>query len=70
MNVSGAQVRAARALLGWSAVKLSEKSKVSLSTIQRWEGGKGEPTEANQAAAQRALEAEGIKFIAGGVIRE
>ena len=35
------QIRAARALLGWSARQLAEKSGVQLTTVQRLERGNG-----------------------------
>jgi len=35
--INGGQVRAARALLGWSQRELSKKSKVAFGTIQRME---------------------------------
>lgn len=39
-ELSAPACRAARAVLGWSAAKLAEKSGVSLPTIQRIESGK------------------------------
>ena len=33
--ISGAQVRAARALLGWTAKELARKANVGISTVQR-----------------------------------
>ena len=35
--ISGAQVRAARALLGWTAKELARKAGVGISTVQRIE---------------------------------
>ena len=51
------QVRAARALLRWSAEDLSRQSSVSLRTIRRAELAEGETsmTTANNAAVRRAL---------------
>ena len=40
-RIFGAQLRAARGLAGWSSRELSEKSGVSVPTIQRIESGKG-----------------------------
>jgi hypothetical protein len=60
-----AQIRAARALLRWSAEDLSSHSTVSLRTIRRAE--LAEPhtalTAANDLAVRRALEAAGVEFI-------
>jgi transcriptional regulator with XRE-family HTH domain len=62
-TISASQVRAGRAFVGWSARELSERSEVSLSTIQRLEAGEL-VTPPNMAAIRRALEAEGIEFAA------
>jgi hypothetical protein len=65
MRISSAQLRAARALLRWSAVDLAEASKVAVSTIRRVEVLEGElpVTAANAAALRNALEAAGVEFI-------
>ncbi len=64
--ITGAQIRAARALIRWSAEVLAEKSKLGVATIRRAEGADGVPsvTEANLAAIQSALEAAGVIFVA------
>jgi hypothetical protein len=61
----GAQMRAARALLRWSALDLAKASKVGVATIRRVEVVDGEisATAANQAALRRALEHAGVEFI-------
>jgi hypothetical protein len=58
-------MRAARALLRWSALDLASASKVGVATIRRAEVVDGEipATLANEAAIRRALEAAGIEFI-------
>jgi transcriptional regulator with XRE-family HTH domain len=65
MVITAAQIRAARAMLRWSANKLAEASGVSLPTIQRMETGEGVPKSItrNVDAVQRALERAGILFI-------
>lgn len=65
MGISSAQLRAARALLRWSAQELAEASKVGVATIRRVEVMEGEipVTSANEAALRNALEAAGIEFI-------
>lgn len=65
-------MRAARALLRWTADDLAQRSKVGLSTIKRTEAAEGPMrlTAANASALQRALEDGGIEFISengGGV---
>ena len=65
MKISSAQLRAARALLRWSAVDLAQASKVGVATIRRVEVMEGQipVTSANEAAIRRALEAAGVEFI-------
>jgi hypothetical protein len=64
-RISSAQLRAARALIRWSALDLAEASKVGVATIRRVEVVDGEIpiTLANEAALRRALEAAGVEFI-------
>ena len=59
------QVRAARALLRWSAEDLSRQSSVSLRTIRRAELAEGRTamTTANNLSVRRALESGGVEFI-------
>src|SRR3954449_11259648 len=64
-NILGAQIRAARALLRWSAADLVRESGVSPATIQRAESvdGKSAMTVANANAIRNALENAGVEFI-------
>jgi hypothetical protein len=64
-KISSAQMRAARALLRWSALDLATASKVGVATIRRVEVVDGEipVTLANEAALRRALETAGVEFI-------
>jgi hypothetical protein len=66
-KISSAQMRAARALLRWSALDLAKASKVGVATIRRAEVVDGEipVTAANEAALRRALEAAGVEFTNG-----
>ena len=58
-------MRAARALLRWSAADLVRQSGVSLATIHRAESidGNSTMTLANATAIRRALENAGVEFI-------
>jgi len=58
-------MRAARALLRWTALDLAHTSRVGVATIRRAEVAEGEipVTLANEAALRRALESAGIDFI-------
>ena len=64
-KISSAQMRAARALLRWSALDLATASKVGVATIRRAEVVDGEipVTLPNEAALRQTLEAAGIEFI-------
>jgi hypothetical protein len=65
MGISSAQLRAARALLRWSALDLAEASRVGVATIRRVEVMDGDipVTSANEAALRKALETGGVEFI-------
>ena len=64
--VSGAQIRAARALLGWTARDLARRAIVSVSTVNLIEGaGFASATREQLAAVQTALQAAGIEFLSG-----
>ena len=60
-----AQIRAARALLHWSAEDLARESAVGLATIRRAENSQNETSmnAPNDLAVRRALEAAGVEFI-------
>lgn len=66
-EVEPRELRAARALLGWSEAKLAQMSKVSLDAVRRIEREQdlGAATGA-RAAVRHALEAAGIVFIGVG----
>ena len=59
------QIRAARALIRWSALELAERSSVGVTTIRRAELTESETklTRVNDQAIRRALEAAGVEFI-------
>jgi len=63
--LTAAQIRAARALLGWSQPALAKESGVSLPTIVRMESqlGPGRSSAANVDAVRRALEKAGVLFL-------
>ncbi|MEM1275116.1 MAG: helix-turn-helix transcriptional regulator [Pseudomonadota bacterium] len=64
------QIAAARALLSWSRQDLSDRAKVSLRTIARFESGEGDITTSKLDRIETTLEDEGIEFIDGGVVLE
>ena len=62
--LSSRQIRAARALLGWSGTDLTEKSGVGITTLRRYELQKGIPS-ANTSVLltlKETLENAGIEF--------
>ena len=59
-----AQVRAARALLGWSQQDLSDKSGVSRIVIARIEQGVSDPRISTVGAVQKALAEAGVTLFA------
>jgi len=63
--IMSAQIRAARALLRWSAVDLARQSSVGVNTIRRAEVAENGTslTVANELAIRRALETAGVEFI-------
>lgn len=59
------QIRAARALLGWSQPQVAKDAGVSAMTVKRAEGSGKPPASADAVAAIRAaLEVAGVEFIA------
>ena len=71
-KITGAQIRAARALIRWSAKELALAAGVGVATISRAEveAGRTTLTAANLKAIKSALEAAGIEFLpqnGGGV---
>jgi transcriptional regulator with XRE-family HTH domain len=63
--LTGAQIRAARALIRWSAEDLARESALGVTTIRRAELTESETsmTTVNDLAVRRALEAAGVMFI-------
>jgi transcriptional regulator with XRE-family HTH domain len=66
-KITGGQIRAARALLRWTAEELAERSKLGIATIRRAEAVDGPIpiTVANADTIVRAFVEVGIEFING-----
>ncbi len=58
------QIRAARALLGWSQQQLADKAIVSLNALARLEKGNVDSRMSTIIAIQKALTKAGIEFLA------
>ena len=67
LKVSIRQIKAARALLGWSQEDLAKQSGVSIPTVKRLEANEGELGGRNETAhkLKTALEQSGIEFTGG-----
>jgi ribosome-binding protein aMBF1 (putative translation factor) len=65
VKLTPGQIKAARALVGWSAEELAQVTALGITTIRRAELAKAETTltAANDLAVRRALETAGIEFI-------
>jgi transcriptional regulator with XRE-family HTH domain len=63
--ITGAQIRSARAALGWSAKLLSERAGVAAKTIMRFEQIDGIPASHSSTlhSVKAVLEGAGIEFI-------
>ena len=63
--LTSAQIRAARALIRWSAEDLAKQCALGITTIRRAElrDSATKLTAANDLAVRRALEAAGVEFI-------
>jgi hypothetical protein len=63
--LTNTQIRAGRALVGWSAAELAGEAALGLATIRRAELAEGRTslTTANDLAIRRALEGAGVEFI-------
>ena len=59
------QVKAARALLGWTQQDLANRSKIGVSTVADFERSERTPVANNLSAIRTTLEQAGIVFIAG-----
>lgn len=62
--VSQRQIRAARALLGWSQQDLADQAILSINAVKRLENGQSDPRLSTITAVQTALEAGGVEFLA------
>ena len=63
--ITNCQIRAARALINWSARELAVKSGVGVATVRRMELAEGIPSSnaKNLELVKRALEQMGVEFI-------
>jgi predicted transcriptional regulator len=61
--ITGLQIRAARALLGWSQQDLADKSLLSETAILKLETGSADSRTSTLVKVRKSLESAGIEFI-------
>jgi ribosome-binding protein aMBF1 (putative translation factor) len=64
--ITSRQVRAARALLGWTQEMLADKALVALTALKRLESHRLQVRADTRDQVRRALEAAGIVFLSSG----
>ena len=71
---SGRQIKAGRALLGWTQEQLSERASLHKNAVKYWEARetiKGQSRDNSATARMRdALNAAGVRFVDGGAVME
>lgn len=63
MSLFPGQLRAGRALIGWSQDRLAAKAKVAKATIANFEAGRRRPYDRTLDDIREALETAGVEFI-------
>jgi len=61
--ITGSQIRAARALLGWSQLDLADKSLLSETAILKLETQRADSRTSTLMKVRKSLEAAGVEFI-------
>jgi transcriptional regulator with XRE-family HTH domain len=64
--ITARQIRAARALLGWSQQQLADKAIISLNALNRLERGEVDPRVSTVTALHKALTGAGVEFLSAG----
>lgn len=65
--VTARQIRAARALLGWSQQQLADRAIVSTNALNRLERGLVDSRASTLSAVEKALVRGGVEFIAADI---
>ncbi|MGD0866505.1 MAG: helix-turn-helix transcriptional regulator [Rhizomicrobium sp.] len=68
--ITACQIRAARALLGWSQQDLADKSVISVNAIRRLETGHVDPRLSTVTAVQKAIVKAGVVLLSNGDMGE
>lgn len=61
--ITGVQIRAARALLGWTQQQLADASIISGTALKQLENGSTNPKMSTVTAVKKTLEDAGVEFI-------
>lgn len=69
MSVTSSQIRAGRALVGWSQHDLASRAHITQVTVANIENDKTAGSRSSLKAIRIALENEGVDFITNGVVR-
>ena len=67
--ITPGQIRAARALVGWTQINLATASGVGEAAIKNIERGSADPRSSTLTAIQSAFEKAGVVFLASGDTR-
>lgn len=68
--VTARQIRAARALLGWSQQDLADKAIVSINAVTRLERNEVDPRLSTVTAVQKAITKAGVTFLSNDTMGE
>jgi transcriptional regulator with XRE-family HTH domain len=68
--ITRAQIRAARALIGWTQIDLAQASGISQVAIKNLERGATDPRASTLAGIQHALDQAGVIFLEPGDTRD
>lgn len=64
--ITARQIRAARALLGWSQQQLADRAIISLNALNRLEREEVDPRVSTLMAVHKALREAGVEFLSAG----
>ena len=67
--ITGEQIKAARALLGWTPYRLAPRAGIGHTLLRQFEAGARVPDEERAARLKSALEEAGVMFTAGEKLR-
>jgi transcriptional regulator with XRE-family HTH domain len=65
--ITPAQIKAARALIGWKQADLAKAAKLSATALNNIERSEADPKSSTLLRIHQALEAAGVEFIPSGV---